>query len=499
MTFFSGGGGSGGGSGGGTWGSITGTLSNQTDLQTALDSKLESGDNVSTLTNDAGYITTYTVTESDVTQYEGSITITESQISDLGNYLENIVEDTTPQLGGTLDCQDEFLENVGMIELSGLSSQYTSQPDPFLDITADHEWNYSNLILPPAIQFNGTHTAFQNAFFFGMGFLFWNTGIVKNNTGSTNRILSSFYTLAAQTSFEADNDSVTMPFQIDILAQPTFTSSNGGSLSCTLANQFAANITVSAGATVASRNGFAVSNGVVNGTLTNNVGVLIENLTTGVNNTHILIGGTAAATGDWGIYQVDDSDSRLNGELSMNSHKITDVLDPTSDQDVATKKYVDDNSGGGGGGLTSAPAAFQATGSTNITNSATTLDLNTEVFDPDTNYTLASNTIAVTLSGYYDFSINIPVNDDGSTGGTRSRVFAWLERDQGSGTWVAIDNIRGQDYARETSGGEGVHLGGIVELSANEEVRVRVQQSGTVDLSTESGQSSLNVHRIRAS
>jgi hypothetical protein len=33
----------------------------------------------------------------------------------------------------------------------------------------------------------------------------------------------------------------------------------------------------------------------------------------------------------------------------MNGNKIVDVQDPTSNQDAATKKYVDDNGGGGGG------------------------------------------------------------------------------------------------------------------------------------------------------
>ena len=39
------------------------------------------------LTNGVGYITGYTVTSGDVTAHQGSITITESQISDLGNYV----------------------------------------------------------------------------------------------------------------------------------------------------------------------------------------------------------------------------------------------------------------------------------------------------------------------------------------------------------------------------------------------------------------------------
>jgi len=43
--------------------------------------------NVSTFTNDSGYITSYTVTEGDVTAHEAALTITESQISDLGSYI----------------------------------------------------------------------------------------------------------------------------------------------------------------------------------------------------------------------------------------------------------------------------------------------------------------------------------------------------------------------------------------------------------------------------
>jgi len=36
----------------------------------------------------------------------------------------------------------------------------------------------------------------------------------------------------------------------------------------------------------------------------------------------------------------------MDAVLDMNSHKITEVTDPTSDQDAATKKYVDDNTAG---------------------------------------------------------------------------------------------------------------------------------------------------------
>ena len=49
----------------------------------------------------------------------------------------------------------------------------------------------------------------------------------------------------------------------------------------------------------------------------------------------------------------DGSRTMLNN-LSMNNNKITNVARPTSNNDVATKKYVDDNSGGSGGGGASA-------------------------------------------------------------------------------------------------------------------------------------------------
>lgn len=64
---------------------------------------------------------------------QSDISITESQISDLGTYLSNVVEDTTPQLGGNLDSNNFHIElkNSGtatelrLYEPSGGGSSYT--------------------------------------------------------------------------------------------------------------------------------------------------------------------------------------------------------------------------------------------------------------------------------------------------------------------------------------------------------------------------------------
>lgn len=47
-----------------------------------------------------------------------------------------------------------------------------------------------------------------------------------------------------------------------------------------------------------------------------------------------------------GVKSISNTDSgmAIESEVSMNNHNITDLLDPIRDQDVATKKYVDEHS-----------------------------------------------------------------------------------------------------------------------------------------------------------
>lgn len=56
----------------------------------------------------------------------------------------------------------------------------------------------------------------------------------------------------------------------------------------------------------------------------------------------------------------------IGDEMSMNTHKITDVVDPTADQDAATKKYVDDQ--------IASESAVQFLGEVSVSGSSTTVD-----------------------------------------------------------------------------------------------------------------------------
>ena len=92
-------------------------------LTTFLQSALTIPANTSDLVNDSGFLVT--VSESDVTQHQAALSITESQISDLGNYIENIADDTTPQLGGSLDGQGNEVTDIARSINTQTGTSYT--------------------------------------------------------------------------------------------------------------------------------------------------------------------------------------------------------------------------------------------------------------------------------------------------------------------------------------------------------------------------------------
>lgn len=76
--------------------------------------------------------------------------------------------------------------------------------------------------------------------------------------------------------------------------------------------------------------------------------------------------------------------------FNMNSKKIINLLDPTADQEAATKKYVDDNAGGGLTVVASDPAS-----STNGAMILNTTDNKVKIWYDDVWQTL--HTLSVTL------------------------------------------------------------------------------------------------------
>ena len=88
------------------------------------------------------------------------------------------------------------------------------------------------------------------------------------------------------------------------------------------------------------------------------------------------------------------------------------------------------------------------------------------------------------------------VDEDGETGGASTTVKAWVEADSGGG-YAEVPGSESRAHIAEAAAGGGLGTTFLVELAAAEDLRIRVEQSGTTDLSTAAGKSHLTFHRIR--
>jgi len=88
------------------------------------------------LSNGAGYITGYTVTESDVTGHQAALSVTESQISDLGSYITASSTDTlTNKSGAISQFTNDSAYLTSFTETNDLSSAVTWANVPDANIT----------------------------------------------------------------------------------------------------------------------------------------------------------------------------------------------------------------------------------------------------------------------------------------------------------------------------------------------------------------------------
>ena len=139
------------GGGSSTWGSITGTLSSQTDLQSALDDKANSS---------------HTHTLSDITDL-GSLSITESQISDLQSYLLSSNIDTLAELNSIVSDATLITDapsdgsNYGRNNGAWVVIAAGGETDPIF--TASEAANITAQMITDLGNLSGTNTGDQNA------------------------------------------------------------------------------------------------------------------------------------------------------------------------------------------------------------------------------------------------------------------------------------------------------------------------------------------------
>lgn len=198
-----------------------------------------------------------------------------------------------------------------------ITSTASAGEDPWVDVTNDTTYDYTGgIVIPPAVAFMGTHTLKDDANIAAMGFLYRSAATIKNDSAESVTDFGSFYTLDINPTFEADTDTIDfglLNFQYDISVAGTMTTSNSGTLSCGTWAAMNVGGSIQSGATVTTKCALRAADPTVNGTLTNNCGVIIDDLGNGTNNVHLLYGTTTAPSGDYGIYQGNTDPNRFNG------------------------------------------------------------------------------------------------------------------------------------------------------------------------------------------
>jgi hypothetical protein len=236
------------------------------------------------------------------------------------NALQHVVDDITPELGGTLDALRNDMLNARRVTIVGQTAEYTVDPGATIAIEDDHSYSYqvvfgpySGTGVPSALRWAGNHTLETNAFPFGMGSILTAQGKIRNNPAvATN--FASFFLVIGQVNFEADTQSISMPSASDLFLSPVFTAVNGGALAVANYNNVVAGVNLnSAAVSMGNRFGVLVLDAVGAGTLTSQAGVNVPPLIKGTNNTAVLTGTTTIPTGNYNFYQGDTKPNRWGG------------------------------------------------------------------------------------------------------------------------------------------------------------------------------------------
>ena len=158
--------------------------------------------------------------------------------------------------------------------------------------------------------------------------------------------------------------------------------------------------------------------------------------------------------------------------------------------DVGTDTQLDT-----GGGVAAKPGQFRSGTGVNITTTEATMDLNSEIFDPDTNYSLATDVITVTDAGYYLISYQLAISIDGTGGATNGTTTARMTL---NGTTTEMVGSQAQTYVTENNTRDfGISNTFMYNLAASDTIQLRCVCSSTTDQSQTNSETYVNIMKIR--
>lgn len=196
--------------------------------------------------------------------------------------LANVVEDTTPQLGGDLDVNGKkFTGAVSVAENMSYNSSgqnFSTASKTLVDCTATNTLSYANTTVRVFAN-TGTYNATATQLI-GQFYVVDTTGSIIKNDPALTGYLPITYLFNSGGTYKGDTNATSALVIRDFVGNSTFNTVNGGTLAVGEYTAFLSQGKVETGATITTYRAFWATNlPTVTGTITNQIGIDIDAIT----------------------------------------------------------------------------------------------------------------------------------------------------------------------------------------------------------------------------
>lgn len=197
---------------------------------------------------------------------------------------------------------------------------------------------------------------------------------------------------------------------------------------------------------------------------------------------------------------ITDLDNGTDGELiTWSATGVATTVAVGSAGEVLTSNGVGAaptfQAAAGGGGVSTKPGQYRGVSTQGMSTSIVTIDLQTETYDPDSNYSVSSDIVTVVEAGYYFISYSVMMSVDSGSGNQRCNVRSWITK---NGTATILAGSYGASFVDEGSSPDfSSGTGFIALLAASDTIRIRANLSQNTDVSTVPSQTHLSIFKLR--
>jgi len=184
---------------------------------------------------------------------------------------------------------------------------------------------------------------------------------------------------------------------------------------------------------------------------------------------------TVAGNCDFNGNIVGDGATAISGITTINGYDVDDMA--------------------AGGGVDPVPGQYRGSSNQSMSTTVITIDLQSETYDPDSNYSVSSDVVTIAAAGYYIVSHEVMASVDGGGGNQRCNLKSWLTK---NGTSSVVVGSYGASFVDENSTPD-FSSGStcLVLLAASDTLRIRANLSQNTDVSTVATQTHMTLYKVR--